>query len=262
MHSTDIIISNVVFQNSPFWNIHPVYCSNVVINNVTILAPRDSPNTDGIDPDSSSNVCIEDNYIATGDDLVAVKSGWDEYGIAYGRPSSGITIRRLVGSSPFAGVAVGSEMSGGIENVVVEHMNLDHTGIGIHIKTNEGRGGYIRNITVADVNMNVVRIGIKIAGDVGDHPDQKFDPKAVPVVDELTVKGVWGEKVQLPGLIRGLKSSPFTRICLSNIRFEVVREEEAPWKCADVTGSASEVEPSPCTELASPYGPNFCANAV
>ncbi|KAL0908100.1 hypothetical protein M5K25_022570 [Dendrobium thyrsiflorum] len=262
MHTTEIIISNVVFQNSPFWNIHPVYCSNVVINNVTILAPRDSPNTDGIDPDSSSNVCIEDNYISTGDDLVAVKSGWDEYGIAYGRPSSGITIRRLTGSSPFAGVAVGSETSGGIENVIVEHVNLSNTGFGIHIKTNEGRGGYIRNITVTDVNMNVVRIGIKIAGNVGDHPDQKFDPKAVPVVDGLTVKDVWGDNVQLPGLIQGLKNSPFTRICLSNIKFEVVRVQEVPWKCADVTGSASEVEPSPCTELATPYGPNLCANAV
>ncbi|KAJ8491661.1 hypothetical protein OPV22_013382 [Ensete ventricosum] len=55
-NSRDIIISNVVFQNSPFWNIHPVYCSNVVIKYVTVLAPHDSPNTDGIDPDSSSNL--------------------------------------------------------------------------------------------------------------------------------------------------------------------------------------------------------------
>lgn len=87
-------------------------------------------------------MCIEDSYISTGDDMVAVKSGWDEYGISFGRPSSGITVRRVSGSSPFAGFAIGSETSGGVENVLVENLNLYNTGIGIHIKTNAGRGGY------------------------------------------------------------------------------------------------------------------------
>ncbi|KAK9274739.1 hypothetical protein L1049_021990 [Liquidambar formosana] len=196
MNSRSIIISNVIFKNSPFWNIHPVYCSKVVIRYVTILAPLDSPNTDGIDPDSSSNVCIEDSYISTGDDLVAVKSGWDEYGIAYGRPSIGITIRRLTGTSPFAGIAIGSETSGGVENVLAENINLFNMGVGIHIKTNIGRGGVIKNITMADVYMENVRKGIKIAGDVGDHPDDKFNPNALPVVKGITMRNIWGEKVQ------------------------------------------------------------------
>ncbi|PKA66681.1 putative polygalacturonase [Apostasia shenzhenica] len=261
MHSREIIISNVVFQNSPFWNIHPVYCSNVVIKNVTILAPHDSPNTDGIDPDSSSSVCIEDNYISTGDDLVAIKSGWDEYGITYNRPSTAISIQRLAGSSPFAGVAIGSEMSGGIENIVVQHVNVVDTGIGIHIKTNEGRGGYIKNITVSDVNMNGARLGIKIVGNVGDHPDDKFNPKALPVVDGLTLKDILGVDVKQPGLIRGIKNSPFTRVCLFNVTFEGVVEKEVPWECTDVSGSSTEVQPSPCSELASPFG-SFCVGEI
>ncbi|KAF2297941.1 hypothetical protein GH714_005829 [Hevea brasiliensis] len=201
INSRSIIISNVIFRNSPFWNIHPVYCSNVVIRFVTILAPHDSPNTDGIDPDSSSNVCIEDSFISTGDDLVAVKSGWDEYGIAYGRPSSGITIRRVTGSSPFAGIAVGSETSGGVENVLAENISLYNMGVGIHVKTNTGRGGLIRNITFSDVYMENVRKGIKIAGDVGDHPDDNFNPNALPVV-------------------KGPRSTQ--------------------WKCSDVSGAAHE----------------------
>ncbi|KAI3768626.1 hypothetical protein L2E82_19456 [Cichorium intybus] len=81
---------------------------NVVIHHVTILAPHDSPNTDGIDLDSSSHVGIEDSYISMGDDLVAVKNRWDEYGC----PTNDITIRRLTGSSRFTGIAVGSETSG------------------------------------------------------------------------------------------------------------------------------------------------------
>lgn len=262
MHSSDIIISNVVFQDSPFWNIHPVYCSNVVIHHLTVLAPHDSPNTDGVDPDSSSNVCIEDSFIATGDDLVAIKSGWDEYGIAYGRPSSDITVRRITGSSPFAGIAVGSETSGGVENVLVENINIFNSGIGIHIKTNTGRGGYIKNITISDVTMNKVRYGLKIAGDVGDHPDDKFNPNALPIVDGVTIRNVWGADILQPGSIKGIKNAPFTRICLSNVKFFAAGAQEVPWKCTDVSGAALEVQPLPCTELTSTAEMGVCGTAL
>lgn len=252
VNSRNIIISNVIFRNSPFWNIHPVYCSNVVIRYLTILAPFDSPNTDGIDPDSSSNVCIEDSFISTGDDLVSVKSGWDQYGIAYGRHSYGITIRRITGSSPFAGIAVGSETSGGVENVLVEHINLFNVGTGIHIKTNIGRGGVIKNITVSNVYMENARKGIKISGDVGDHPDNGYNPNALPVVKDITFKNVWGVKVQQAGLIKGLKNSPFTGICLSNINLHgVTGPRSPPWKCSDVIGAFYQVSPWPCSELSS-----------
>lgn len=261
VNSRNILISNVILQNSPFWNIHPVYCSNVVIKYVAILAPYDSPNTDGIDPDSSFNVCIEDCYIATGDDLVAVKSGWDEYGISYGRPSYGITIRRLRGSTPFAGIAIGSETSGGVLNVFAENVTLFNTGIGVHVKTNIGRGGVIRNITVTDVNMYNVRKGIKIAGDVGDHPDNNFNPNALPIVDGITVKNVWGVKVQQPGSMQGLRGSPFTRICLSHVNFIGLHDSGSFWKCSDITGAARGVYPWPCSELTSTDGSGFCSNS-
>ncbi|XP_047322641.1 probable polygalacturonase [Impatiens glandulifera] len=263
MNSKEIIISNVIFKNSPFWNIHPVYCSNVVIQNVTILAPRDSPNTDGIDPDSSSNICIEDLYVSTGDDLVAVKSGWDEYGIAYGRPSSNITIRRLTGSSPFAGIAVGSEVSGGVQNILVEHVNLYNMGFGIHIKTNIGRGGFIKNITFFDIYMENVRTGIRIAGNVGDHPDDKFDPNAISVVKGINITLVLGKKVLQPGMIHGFKGCPFTGICLSNVNMNdqapVGNRRNDPWQCSDVTGAAIGVSPLPCAELTSAAQAGECA---
>ncbi|MBA0652078.1 hypothetical protein Goklo_019362 [Gossypium klotzschianum] len=261
MNSRGIIISNVIFKNSPFWNIHPVYCSNVVIRYVTILAPTDSPNTDGIDPDSSSNVCIEDSFISTGDDLVAVKSGWDEYGIAYGRPSSHITIRRVTGSSPFAGIAVGSETSGGVEHVFAENIVIYNSGIGVNIKTNIGRGGFIKNITVSQVFMENVRTGIKITGDTGDHPDNQFNPNALPYVKGVTLKNIWGVKVQKAGSIQGLKNAPFTNICLSKINLHgMTGPRSPPWKCSDVSGAAIEVSPSPCAQLSSPQQSGSCAN--
>ncbi|KAF2932349.1 hypothetical protein DAI22_05g281000 [Oryza sativa Japonica Group] len=257
--STDVIISNVVFQDSPFWNIHPVYCSNVVITNVTVLAPHDSPNTDGIDPDSSSNVCIEDSYISTGDDLISIKSGWDEYGIAFGRPSSGITVRRITGSGPFAGFAVGSETSGGVENVHVEHLNFFGMGVGIHVKTNSGRGGFIRNITVSEVTLNGARYGLRIAGDVGGHPDASYDPSKLPVVDGVTIKNVWGQNIRQAGLVRGIRDSVFSRICLSNVKL-YGGDSVGPWKCRAVSGGALDVQPSPCAELTSTSEMSFCTN--
>ncbi|WVZ99769.1 hypothetical protein U9M48_045021 [Paspalum notatum var. saurae] len=257
MYSTDVVVSNLVFQDSPFWNVHPVYCSNVVIANVTVLAPHDSPNTDGIDIDSSNNVCVEDCYISVGDDLISIKSGWDEYGIAFSRPSSGITIRRISGSGPFAGFAVGSETSGGVENVFVEHMDFFSMGVGIHIKTNLGRGGFIRNITVSEVTLNGARFGLRIAGDVGGHPDTSYNPNMLPAVDSVTIKNVWGQNIKQAGLVRGIRNSVFSRICLSNVKL-YGSAAIGPWKCRDVSGGALDVQPSPCTELASTSEKGSC----
>ncbi|GER41497.1 pectin lyase-like superfamily protein [Striga asiatica] len=261
MNSRNIIISNVIFKNSPFWNIHPVYSSNVVIRYVTILAPADSPNTDGIDPDSSSHVCIEDSFISTGDDLVAVKSGWDEYGISYGRPSHGITIRRLTGSSPFAGIAVGSETSGGVNDVLADHITLFATGIGIHLKTNTGRGGIVRNITVSNVYLENVRTGIKISANVGDHPDAGYNPNALPILKDVVIRDVWGEGVGQAGLIHGLKDAPFTGICLANVHLGGKRGP-GDWQCSDVSGAAVRVSPWPCAQLSGPrLGYGACSSS-
>lgn len=213
--------------------------------------------------DSSSNVCIEDSYISTGDDLIAVKSGWDEYGIAYGRPSSGITIRRITGSSPFAGLAVGSETSGGVQDVYAEHITLYNMGVGIHVKTNVGRGGVIRNITISDVYIEKARLGIKIAGNVGDHPDENFDPNALPVVKDVVIKDVWGLTILRPGLIQGLKDSPFTGICLSKINLHgEIKPGTAPWTCSDVSGAAVGVSPWPCSDLTSPRETGSCSSVI
>ncbi|KAG6483351.1 hypothetical protein ZIOFF_059995 [Zingiber officinale] len=278
---SDVIITGengtIDGQGEVWWNMwrkgtlhhtRPNLLDNVVIKYVTVLAPYDSPNTDGIDPGnllpddtSCSNVCIEDAHIATGDDLVAIKSGWDEYGIAYGRPSSGITIRRLTGSSPFSGIAIGSETSGGVHNILVENINLYNTGFGIHIKTNVGRGGYIRNVTVINVSMNKVRQAIRIAGDVGDHPDEYFNRHAVPTVDGVTIKNVLGVDIQQPGSIEGIRSSPFTRVCLCNVKLWGVRPHTESWRCTDVSGAALGVQPWPCSELTDTVTAGFCSSA-
>ena len=104
--------------------------------------------------DSSSEVCIEDCYIESRDDLVAVKSGWDQYGISVGKPSTNIVIQRVSGTTPTcSGVGFGSEMSGGISNVLVRDLHVWNSAQAVRLKTDVGRGGYITNITITKVTM-------------------------------------------------------------------------------------------------------------
>ncbi|KAH7516910.1 hypothetical protein FEM48_Zijuj09G0005400 [Ziziphus jujuba var. spinosa] len=247
IHSNAVLISDLTFLNSPFWTIHPAYCSQVTVQNVTILAPLESPNTDGIDPDSSENVCIEDCYISTGDDVIAIKSGWDEYGISYARPSTKIIIHRLIGETRSAGIAIGSEMSGGISEVHAENIQFFNSTTGIRIKTSPGRGGYVRNIFVSNMTLTDVNVAIRFTSHYGEHPDQFFDPSALPVIERITIKDVVGENIKFAGLLEGLEGDNFVNICLSNITFKVT--SKSPWNCSYIQGYSDLVSPEICKPL-------------
>ncbi|KAH8965588.1 hypothetical protein BDL97_04G125200 [Sphagnum fallax] len=249
INSTNILISNLTFVNSPFWTIHPVYCSNLTIRNLTIWAPGDSPNTDGIVPDSCTNVCIEDCSISSGGDALSIKSGWDEYGMAYKRPSSNIWIRRVVSSAPSgAGFAIGSEMSGGVSNIKVEDVVILNTKSGIQIKTTAGRGGYIVNVSISTIEMHYTEKAIVFTGFSGKHPDDNWDRKAYPLVEQIWIKNVVGENIMQAGELLGLQEAPFRDICLINIALDVISGWPY-WNCSEVVGSSSYVLPKPCPEL-------------
>ncbi|KAM7276699.1 hypothetical protein ACFE04_018565 [Oxalis oulophora] len=218
MHSDNIIISNITLVNSPSWNVHPVYCRNVIVQGITILAPVNSPNTDGINPDSCTNTKIEDCYIVSGDDCIAVKSGWDEYGISYGMPTKQLLIRRLTCISPTSAViALGSEMSGGIEDVRAEDILAINSESGVRIKTAVGRGGYVKDIYVRRMTMKTMKWVFWMTGNYGDHPDTKYDPNALPVIKNINYRDMVAENVTMAGRLEGISGDPFTGICISNV---------------------------------------------
>ncbi|KAJ4967366.1 hypothetical protein NE237_019215 [Protea cynaroides] len=249
MNSHNILISNLSFVNSPFWTIHPVYCSNVVIKGMTILAPLNSPNTDGIDADSSKNVCIEDCYIESGDDLVAVKSGWDQYGIAMGRPSTDIIVRRVSGTTPTcSGVGIGSEMSGGISNITVEDLYIRDSAAGVRVKTDNGRGGYITNITINNITMERVKIPIRFSRGSNDHPDDKWDPNALPIVKGIFISNIVSVDTKKAPVLEGIENSPFEGICMKNVTLSGL-PSSATWHCEFVKGDTVGVYPMPCPQL-------------
>jgi len=199
-------------------------------------------------PDSSDNVCIEDCYISTGDDLVVIKSGWDEYGISFARPSFNISIRHLTGETKTgAAIAFGSEMSGGISDVWAEDIKIFNSKHGIRIKTSPGRGGYIQNLYISQVTMKDVDVAIRIQGLYGEHPDDKYDPQALPVINRITIKDVTGENIRVAGLLEGIQGDEFSNICLSNIVLNVTKKQ--PWKCSDIKGYSSMVSPELCEPL-------------
>lgn len=252
--SKDVVVSNLTFLNAPAWNIHPAYCSNVVVQNISVHSPANSPYTSGVVPDSSEHVCIENSNISMGHDAIVLKSGWDEYGISYGKPTSNVHVRGVrLQSFAGAGMAFGSEMSGGISNVLVEHVYLHDSLFGIDLKTARGRGGYIKDILVMDVVMENVQVGIEATGYCDTHPDEKFDPSALPVVSGITFEDIVGTNVSTAGNFTGLSESPFTSICLLNITFSISSNPSTPWLCSDVSGSSKNVSPEPCPELESSF---------
>ncbi|XP_064941257.1 probable polygalacturonase [Musa acuminata AAA Group] len=250
MYCKQVLISNITLVNSPSWNVHPVYSSHVIVSGITILAPVNSPNTDGIDPDSSSNVRIEDCYIVSGDDCIAIKSGWDEYGIAFNMSSKHIVIRRLTCISPTSAViALGSEMSGGIQDVRAEDITAIHSESGVRIKTTIGRGAYVKDIFVRRMNLHTMKWVFWMTGTYGQHPDDKFDPKAIPVVQNISYSNVVAENVTMAAKLEGIPGAPFTGICIYNVTAEVVKSKKPIWNCTDVEGVSSHVTPTPCAQI-------------
>ncbi|XP_051132615.1 probable polygalacturonase [Andrographis paniculata] len=251
MHSDNIQISNLTLINSPSWNVHPVYSSNIIIQGITILAPVRSPNTDGINPDSCTNTRIEDTYIVSGDDCVAIKSGWDEYGIKYGMPTKHMIIRRLTCISPYsAAIALGSEMSGGIQDVRAQDITAIRTESGVRIKTAVGRGGYVKDIYVKGMNLHTMKWAFWITGNYGSHADSHYDPNALPVIKGINYRDVVAENVSMAGRLEGISGDPFTGICMSNVTIGMAKKtKKAPWTCSEVEGKSSGVVPPPCNLL-------------
>lgn len=252
MWSSDIEITNITLRNSPFWTLHPYDCKNVFLSGLTILAPLDAPNTDGIDPDSCQNCIIENSYISVGDDCIAIKSGWDQYGIAYGRPSANIVIRNLIlRSRVSAAVSIGSEMSGGVSNVTVENILVWQSRRGVRIKTSPGRGGYVRDIYYRNLKFDTLRVGIVVKTDYGEHPDDKYDPNALPSVENLYFHGIHGKEVRVPVRIYGREEVPIKNVEFRDMNVGVTYKKKNIFQCTYILGKAiGNIFPRPCENLA------------
>ena len=156
----DVLIDGLTFINSPRWTLNPVACDNLTITKVTIRNPPDSPNTDGINPDSCSNVHIANCHIDVGDDCIAIKSGSEEDGRPNPRPCRNITVTNCTMLHGHGGVVIGSEISGGIRNIAISNCVFCGTDRGIRLKARRGRGNAVEDVRVDNVVMDEVNCPI------------------------------------------------------------------------------------------------------
>lgn len=220
-----ICLEDITILRSPFWTVHPLYCDDMLIRGVTIQNPPDSPNTDGIDPDSTRNLRIVDCTIDVGDDCIAIKSGTEE--ISSPLPSENITITGCTMLHGHGGVVLGSEMSGGIRNVVISNCIFYETDRGIRIKTRRRRGGVVEDIIASNIVMDRVLCPFVInlfywGGRIGKQPfvrDRNPHPvdTGTPLVRNILLDNIIAKNVtSAAGFLCGLPEQPIENIQLNH----------------------------------------------
>jgi len=225
----NIRIEKIILCNSPFWTVHPVYSTGLVISGITVCNPSDAPNTDGIDIDSCTDVLIENCHVSVGDDGIALKSGSGEDGMRVGKPCRRITVRGCTVENGHGGIVIGSETAAGIFDVTAENCRFRGTDRGIRIKTRRGRGGRIENVQFKNIAMenNLCPLAINMFYRCGiDDPGNYFSPEALPVnaatpsIKNVIVADIRADGCRAcAGFIAGLPESPIENLVMERCTF-------------------------------------------
>jgi len=152
----NVLLEDFTITNGPMWTIHPLYCEDTIIRNVSMIT--EGHNGDGIDPDSCRNMIIENCCFSTEDDAVAIKSGRDSDGWRVAKPSENIIIRNCKSQGgTWGGISIGSEISGDARNIFIHNCDFDGPNMGFFLKSRIGRGGIMENVWIQDIKINQVR---------------------------------------------------------------------------------------------------------
>jgi polygalacturonase len=209
----DITIEDVFITNSPFWCVHLLQSENIICRGIRYDAKL--VNNDGIDPESSRNILIEDVHFNNGDDNVAIKAGRDNDGWTLGKPTENIVIRNCHFKGLHA-VVIGSEMSGGVKNIFIE--DCDYAGYckrGLYIKTNPDRGGFVRDIYARNLKFGEVEDLIFVTS---MYAGEGMDNSHFTDIENLWLENIDCQKARNGGIIlQGTEPKPLRHITLKNI---------------------------------------------
>ena len=218
MFCKNVLIEGIKIINSPFWTVNPEFCENVTVSGVTIANPE-SPNTDGINPESCKYVHISNCHISVGDDCITIKSGKDKDGRKMATPAENYTITNCTMLSGHGGVVIGSEMSGDVKKITISNCVFDGTDRGIRIKTTRGRGGIVEEIRVD----NIIMKNIKQQAIVLDMQYTRTQPEAVsertPAFRNIHLSNITAQTKQAI-FINGLSEMPVEDITFNDIQFD------------------------------------------
>ena len=149
----NVLLQGVIFQNSPAWNIHPLMCENLIVDGITAKNPAYAQNGDAIDVESCKNVLIVNSTFDAGDDCICIKSGRDAEGRQRGMPTQNVVVSGCTVFNGHGAFVVGSEMSGGVKNIMVRDCQFIGTDAGLRFKSCRGRGGVVEKIYIQDISM-------------------------------------------------------------------------------------------------------------
>jgi len=229
----NVLLQDVIFQNSPAWSIHPLMCENVIIERIFSRNPAYSQNGDGLDLESCKNALIIDSKFDSGDDGICFKSGKDEDGRRRGRPCENVVVQGCTVFKGHGGFVVGSEMSGGIKNIYVNDCQFLNTEVGLRFKSTRGRGGIVENIYIKGITMtnietdaitfNMFYNGKSVAESIadGDNPDNvKKEPinEGTPIFRNIDIRDVVCQGALRAMEFNGLPEMPINGIHLENIQ--------------------------------------------
>lgn len=219
----NILIQGVTLINAPFWILHPTLSQNITIDAVSTLSY--GPNNDGCDPESCTDVWIKNCHFSNGDDCIAIKSGRNEDGRSINVPSKNIIIEDCFMEDGHGGVVIGSEASGGVEDIYGQNLKMNSPSLdrAIRIKSNSCRGGvmrrfYFRNIEVGQVHEAVVKINMFYGKE--DEGDCHF----TPTLDSVFIDHVNSHKSEFAVNLQGRDDKPVTNIYIDSCNFENVEK--------------------------------------
>lgn len=229
-YSDRVVLSGFTVRNSPSWTVHPYRCNDLTAASLRIENPPDSPNTDGLNPESCENVTIAGVDFSVGDDCIAIKAGKRSRDVRdHLAPTRNVTISHCRMERGHGAVVLGSEMSGGIHNVTINNCEFDQTDRGLRLKTRRGRGGAIENVRMSDVVMDKVPTPLAVNAFYFCDPDGKDDwvqnraPAPVddttPSIRNIEMNGVTARLVSTAAAaILGLPEAPACNIHIKDFR--------------------------------------------
>ena len=231
---TNVLVKDVTFTNAPFWVMHPLKCSNVTIDGVTVRSH--GPNNDGCDPEYSKNVLIKNCVFDTGDDCIAIKSGRNNDGRRVAIASENIIVENCQMKDGHGGVVMGSEISAGVRNVFVRNCTMDSPNLerAIRIKTNTLRGGFVENVFVKNIEVGQVKEAVlRINTYYGTYANQEGD--FLPRIENINIENVTVENGGKYGvLIKGREQLPIKDVTLKNVTIKNVETPLSVENCEPI----------------------------
>lgn len=214
---TNLKVAGLTLRNSPMFHLVIDHSSHVLVEGLTIRAPADSPNTDGIDP-SGRDMLFRNLTIDVGDDNIAVKSGRDDPAHP-GAASANIVVRDCTFLHGH-GLSIGSETTGGVRNMLAENITFTGTRFGIRIKTSRGKGGAVDDLTYRNLRMDHVGEAILITAyypRILAHDGPRPIGPQTPDIHDITIEHVTAENAGSAGGLIGLPERPLRGIRLVDV---------------------------------------------